>query len=211
MYFSDNKKGACAPCLEVTAVSMSYPHLAFAKIQQKIKLTKNMQFFTIHELSRSHKAATLGIDNTPPNDVVLNLTALVINVLDPVRAAMGKPIRVTSGYRCPELNARIPGASSDSQHTKGEAADIVIAKGGKWDNYLLGCAIVRLGNFDQVIFENVGKDDLLPDWIHVSWKRTGTNRHEIRKHVKGSGPIEQKKRKTGKTIRKSTNFGQNIL
>ncbi|MBQ9546798.1 MAG: peptidase M15 [Bacteroidales bacterium] len=170
-----------------------------------------MQYFTIDEFTRSDITAIHGIDNSPSLYAIGNLTALVINVLDPVRAAMGKPICVTSGYRCPELNARIAGASSDSQHTKGEAADIVIAKGGKWDNHLLGCAIVRLGNFDQVIFENVGKDDLLPDWIHVSWKRTGTNRHEIRKHVKGSGPIEQKKRKTGKTIRKSTNFGQNIL
>ena len=122
MYFSDNKKGACAPCLEVTAVSMSYPHLAFAKIQQKIKLTKNMHFFTIHELSRSHKAATLGIDNTPPHDVVLNLTALVETVLDPARARWGKPITVSSGYRCPQLNAVTPGASRNSQHTKGEAA-----------------------------------------------------------------------------------------
>lgn len=131
-----------------------------------------MQYFTIDEFTRSDIAAIHGIDNSPSLYAIGNLTALVINVLDPVRAAMGKPIRVTSGYRCPELNARIPGTSSDSQHTKGEAADIVIAKGGKWDNYLLGCAIVRLGNFDQVIFENVGKDDLLPDWIHVSWKRT---------------------------------------
>lgn len=145
-----------------------------------------MQYFTIKELTHSQTATVRGIDNSPSLYAVMNLTALVVNVLDPARAALERPIYVGSGFRCPELN-RLVGGDANSQHLRGEAADIHLDS--PRENYELGCLLVRLGNFDQVIFENVGKNDLLPDWVHVSWKRTGTNRHEIRKHVKGTGPI----------------------
>ena len=147
-----------------------------------------MQYFTLQELYRSHTAAQLGIDNTPPHDVTQNLTALVNNVLDPARARWHRPIYVTSGYRCPRLNASVGGAVG-SQHTKGEAADIVAAPSSRHSNYQLGRLIAQLGNYDQLIFEDTGRLDLLPEWIHVSYKRNGPNRHEIRKHVKGTGPV----------------------
>ena len=148
-----------------------------------------MQYFTIHELCRSHRAAQLGIDNSPNYEQAQNLTALITAVLDPARARWGRPITVTSGFRCPELNSRTPNASRNSQHTKGEAADIIASRTNRQANFDLGRLIASLGNFDQLIFEDTGRTDLLPEWIHVSWKRTGINRHEIRKHVKGTGPI----------------------
>ena len=63
-----------------------------------------MQYFTIKELTRSQTATVRGIDNSPSLYAVMNLTALVVNVLDPARAALGRPIYVGSGFRCPELN-----------------------------------------------------------------------------------------------------------
>lgn len=60
-----------------------------------------MKYFTIAELCRSNTADRLGINNKCNQEHVANLTALVDNVLDPLREAYGKPITVNSGYRCP--------------------------------------------------------------------------------------------------------------
>lgn len=146
-----------------------------------------MKYFTISELLRSEKAIALKIWNGAGREQEDNLTALVAAVLDPVREKYGKPIHVSSGYRCPELNAAIPNSSKTSQHSRGEAADIFVDAGPQ-GNYQVGKLIASLGNFDQLIFEDVGKDNLLPMWIHVSWKRKGDNRREILKHIKGTGP-----------------------
>ena len=66
----------------------------------------------------------MGIDNTPTPDATANLGELVDAVLDPLREKYGRPIHVSSGYRCPRLN-RAVGGSATSQHVKGEAADKV--------------------------------------------------------------------------------------
>ena len=142
-----------------------------------------MQYFTISELLRSDTAIKKKIWNGANREQEDNLIALVSAVLDPLRAKYGKPIRVTSGFRCLAVNKSVGGAVT-SQHTEGEAADIV--GGSTAENYRLGRLIVALGNYDQVIFEDVGKSDLLPQWIHVSWRRKGDNRHIILKKVKGT-------------------------
>ena len=77
-----------------------------------------MKFFTIAELCRSNTADRLGINNRCRQEHVTALTALVDNVLDPLREWYGKPITVNSGYRCPELNVAVKG-SKTSQHMKG--------------------------------------------------------------------------------------------
>ena len=82
-----------------------------------------MKHFTFQELTKSATAKRKGIDNSPSMQVRANLAALVENVLDPLREAYGKPIVVTSGYRCEKLNRAVGGAAS-SQHVKGQAADI---------------------------------------------------------------------------------------
>lgn len=68
-----------------------------------------MKYFSIEELIRSAKAKELGIDNTPTEDVIANLTMLVENVLDKARIGIGAPIIVNSGYRCEELNKAVGG------------------------------------------------------------------------------------------------------
>ena len=82
-----------------------------------------MKHFKIEEFTYSITAQHLGIDNTPSKEAVTNLELLVSRVLDPLREAWGSPIIVTSGYRCPELNARVGGART-SYHLRGMAADI---------------------------------------------------------------------------------------
>ena len=82
-----------------------------------------MKHFKIEEFTYSITAQHLGIDNTPSGEAVKNLERLVSRVLDPLREAWGSPIIVTSGYRCPELNARVGGVKT-SYHLRGMAADI---------------------------------------------------------------------------------------
>lgn len=142
-----------------------------------------MKYFTIDELTASATARKKGIKNIPNEEERLNLIALVSAVLDPLREKYGKPIIVTSGYRCAALNKCVGGVTG-SQHRKGEAADIVTKEGAK-GNFELGRLIVESGQFDQVIFENCGKNVLLPQWIHVSWKRTGALRGNVLKKIKG--------------------------
>ena len=93
-----------------------------------------------------------------------NVKALVREVLDPVREKLGKPVVVNSGYRCEKHNKDVGGVRN-SQHLRGEAADIHCQ-----DNERLKQLIIENGKFDQLI--------TYPTFLHVSYKRTGGNRHQ---------------------------------
>ena len=82
-----------------------------------------MKYFSISELTHSDTAVSLGIDNTPTPSAVPLMVELIDRVLDPIREHWGLPIRVTSGYRCPELNEEVGGVE-ESWHMDGCAADI---------------------------------------------------------------------------------------
>ena len=66
----------------------------------------------------SRRAVENGLDNRPGAEARKALEHLVRNLLDPLRRLYGKPIAVTSGYRCEEVN-RLVGGVPDSQHVKG--------------------------------------------------------------------------------------------
>jgi len=68
-----------------------------------------MKYFTINELCKSSVASKKKIDNTPSEEVKVNLERLINEVLDPIREEFGKPITVTSGYRCSKLNKEVGG------------------------------------------------------------------------------------------------------
>ena len=83
-----------------------------------------MKYFTIKELCRSTTADRKGIDNRCGCDIEANLTALVDNVLDPLREWYGKPIVVNSGYRCLALNKAVGGATT-SLHMSGQPRTLI--------------------------------------------------------------------------------------
>jgi hypothetical protein len=120
--------------------------------------------FAIEELYASATAKAKGIDNKPPIQSLICLVYLAAYVLEPLRSAMGEPIRISSGYRCERLN-RAVGGVSNSQHLKGQAADICIdgdlKKGRRWFDY-----IRQHLQFDQLIWEH---DRSGTYWIHVSY------------------------------------------
>lgn len=131
-----------------------------------------MKYFSVKELSRSSRADQLGLDNTPPPQVVESLTKLVDNVLDPLREAWGKPITVTSGYRSEKVNRAVGGVKS-SHHLKGMAADITT--GNKVDNRRLFQLVLDLKlPFSQLIDE---KDF---SWIHVSYDPANLKRQILK-------------------------------
>lgn len=121
--------------------------------------------FTLQEFIKSPTADKWNIDNTPSKEVVENIN-YVISRLQPIRDEYGKPIYITSGYRCPELNKKV-GGKKNSQHLMGLAADL------KWDDDLF-TLIAENYAFDQLIEEKSGSTK----WIHISFKREN-ERHQI--------------------------------
>ena len=79
------------------------------------------EWFVLPEFTKNRH----GITNHPTSAYLTNLTILAQNFLDPVREAVGKPVVITSGYRCPALNVKV-GGSKTSAHLSGEAADFKV-------------------------------------------------------------------------------------
>ena len=130
-----------------------------------------MKHFKLNEFLKSSTATRLRIDNSPSKEIEANLNALVDNILDPLREAYGKPIIITSGYRCPKLNKAVRG-SKTSQHLKGQAADIRTVSDTPEENKKLFDLIQELHlPFDQVI------NEYNFDWIHVSY--SSRNRRQV--------------------------------
>ena len=129
-------------------------------------------YFTIPELISSATAQREGIDNRPPESAYHLLHVLVRELLDPIRKAWGEPIVVSSGYRCPELNALV-GGTTHSHHMLGCAADIIgglpLSTSPKTKtNKDLFDFIVKMHKegrikFTQLILEGDGR------WIHISY------------------------------------------
>jgi len=125
-----------------------------------MKLTEH---FTLEELTRSATAQRLGLDNTPPQELLPRLVRTA-EMLERIRSTVGVPVVVTSGYRCPEVN-RAVGSRSSSDHTQGHAADIVVPQfGTPTEVARLLAPLVSVLGIGQLILEGVkGKQ-----WVHVS-------------------------------------------
>lgn len=126
-----------------------------------MRLSKN---FTSGELIRSDTAKSLGIINTPNEEQLRNLGALVQNVLQPLREILNKPIIVTSGFRCKELN-KILGGSPTSQHCEGKAVDIIVSNMSTKELY----NIIKQSKltYDQLILEVTSSSQ----WVHISYNK----------------------------------------
>ena len=137
-----------------------------------VQLTKH---FTLEELCASATAKARGIQNKPNAQQIISLVYLAAYVLEPLREAMHEPIPISSGFRCEQLN-RAVGGVSNSQHMKGQAADLCIGgdmkKGRKWFDF-----IKTHLNFDQLIWEHSSNGTY---WVHVSFVHPdfGRNRRQ---------------------------------
>ena len=136
-------------------------HVGTQRVASGQQITEH---FTVEEFERSSTADRLGIDNRVPAALLPNLKILCEVVLEPLRAYAGKPIVISSGYRCPAPNRAVGGASQ-SEHLRGEAADLhlpAIAEGRTSFGWLMDNT-----TFDQLIWERNPQGTY---WIHVSCK-----------------------------------------
>ena len=120
--------------------------------------------FSLQELIKSDTAIRKGIDNNPNADQIEKLKALCENILQPVRDHFGR-VKVTSGYRSPELCTAI-GSSINSQHAKAEAADFEVID---TDNAELADWIHSNLSYDQLILEYYTPGEPNSGWIHCSY------------------------------------------
>lgn len=119
--------------------------------------------FTLDELIKSPTAQRKNIKNIPNAEELENLQRLVDNILEPLRQHYGRPIIITSGYRCEKLN-KLVGGSATSQHRLGQAADIRSVSDHICDNKEIFDMIQEMNlPFDQLI------DEYDYDWVHVSF------------------------------------------
>ena len=120
---------------------------------------KNGQYITVNEMLHSQTAEKLNIKNVPNDPIVIENLEHTIEQLDELRRLYGKPIIITSGYRCPELNKAV-GGKPNSQHVKGQAADL------KYNPELLQFIIDKF-HYDQLIEETSKRTK----WIHISFNK----------------------------------------
>lgn len=115
------------------------------------------EHFTLEELTTSEAAARQGLSNEPTGEALENLKRLA-EFLEDVRALVGKPIRINSAYRSPEVNAAV-GGSKTSQHCFGCAADIRVP--GMTPDEVVRAITASDLEYDQCIRE-------FDSWTHVS-------------------------------------------
>lgn len=124
--------------------------------------------FTLSELIHSDTAKKYGINNMPYDTEILdNLLLLILNVLQPLRNYVGKPIIITSGYRSRAVNAKVGGVVN-SQHLTGQAADFIIQ----------GLTIpqtIELVKRSGIVFDQLINEKT---WVHISFNKKN-NRKQI--------------------------------
>ena len=137
-----------------------------------MQLTAN---FSLAEMIKSETALRYDMDNTPGEAEIENLRVLCEHVLQPLRDAYQRGIKVNSGYRAPDVNAKV-GGSRTSDHCKGQAAGIEIPGVA---NYDLAKYIADYFYFTQVILEFYTPG--VPDsgWVHVSYDPANLKRQTL--------------------------------
>ena len=149
-----------------------------------MKLTEN---FSLAELIKSQLAERKGIPNNPSSDHITNLKKLAESVLQPLRNHYESPVIITSGYRSAELCIAI-GSSINSQHCKGQAADLEIIGTSNHDVFLW---IKNNLDYDQLILEFwKGEDEPNSGWIHVSYVGKKNRKQSLRAFRDEEGKVK---------------------
>jgi len=150
-----------------------------------MKLTTN---FSLAEMTASQMAARKGLNNNPTAGQIENLRKLCESILQPIRNHYDAPVIVSSGFRSPELCVLI-GSSIDSQHAKGQAADLQVSG---IDNKMLAKWIKENLDFDQLILEFYKEaEGPHSGWVHVSYVGKGNRKQSLQ---------ATRSEKTGKTV-----------
>jgi len=134
-----------------------------------------MREVSLKELLFSETATRLGIDNTPTDQILINLQTLIYEVIEPIINQFGD-IKITSGYRSPELCKAI-GSSTTSQHTLGQAVDCEVIG---VPNKELADWVVKNLTYDQVILEFWKPEEINSGWVHISYNKSNNRKMYLR-------------------------------
>ena len=151
-------------------------------------MKKISKHITYKEGTRSVTALRLGIENLPNDYELQNMELIAEKVFEPLRQAVNGPIKINSFFRCEELNKAI-GGSSRSQHCQGRAIDIDDVYGYVSNSYMYYYIKDNL-DFDQLIWEF--GTDTEPDWVHVSYVDSDSNRKRCLLAYKEDGKTKYK-------------------
>jgi len=131
--------------------------------------------FTLSEMTKSETALRHDMDNSPDQTAISNLQVLAVHVLQPVRDHYGTGVKVNSGYRSPDVNAKV-GGSRTSDHCRGMAADIEIPG---VPNHELAEWVKANVPYTQLILEFYTRG--VPDsgWVHVSYDPANLKKQDL--------------------------------
>ena len=132
--------------------------------------------FSRAEFEHSQTAIAHGIGNVMTPAALACARALCLNILEPLRAELGQPIVLTSGYRSLPVN-RLVGSVPTSQHVLGQAADIHVEGGSRYE--LARHIAASTLDFDQLILEAYQLGQPESGWVHVSRRPGGPQRRQV--------------------------------
>ena len=89
-------------------------------------ISKNFSYKEFEESETAERKGIANVINT--TEIRDSVKALVLNVLQPLRDAWGKPLHINSGYRCPALNEAVGGVAT-SQHCFDDMTEILTDNG----------------------------------------------------------------------------------
>lgn len=124
------------------------------------QLTRNIK---LSEMVYSKKAIEKDIVNIPDDNSLINLKALAVNVLQPIRDYFGSPLVISSGFRSPKLN-KLVGGSITSDHLTGRACDFTV-QGFSVETVFK--AIIQLNRQGKLPFKQLINE--YGKWIHISY------------------------------------------
>lgn len=130
--------------------------------------------FKMSELIYSDTAVVNNINNMPDINSLNNLLNLIFYCLQPVRDLIKKPMIISSGYRCQQVN-KLVGGKATSQHTKGMAVDFTVK----------GLSVKKI--IDIIKNSNIEYDQLINEydkWVHISFNK-GKNRKQVLHIING--------------------------
>jgi zinc D-Ala-D-Ala carboxypeptidase len=117
--------------------------------------------FTLEELTISQTASRMHLDNTPPAEILERMRDVLCPGLEKVRALLGAPMHIDSGFRSAAVNRAVGGVGK-SAHTLGYAADFIApAYGSPLTICRALAAEAAVLDFDQLIEEGT--------WVHISF------------------------------------------
>lgn len=137
--------------------------------------------FNLNEFTKSKTAVRLGVSNKPNVAELANLHRLA-ETLEKVRALVGRPLNISSGFRCQAVNDATPGSSKTSAHRRGLAADFTVNGIG----VKALCLLIRESTveYDQLIYEG--------EWVHLGLSTGAPRREELTAHFGGPRTVYTK-------------------